>query len=290
MANILILGCGDIGLRCARLLLPAHRVYALARSETSAQRLRAAGVVPVSGDLDHAASLARLAGLADWVLYLAPPSATGQHDLRMRKLLCALGKRGILPRRLVYISTSGVYGDCGGACLDETRTPQPQSERGVRRLDAERQLRLWARRNGICAPIVRAPGIYAAERLPITRLQQATPVLRAEDDVYTNHIHADDLARVAIQALFLGRAGRVYHACDDSQLMMGDYFDRVAAALQLPPPPRISRSEAERSLPASRLSFMCESRRMLNMRIKQELRMRLLYPDISVGLKTVRPA
>lgn len=290
MANILIIGCGDIGTRCARLLLPKHRIFALARNAAAANRLHAEGIMPIPGDLDQAASLQRLAGVADWVLHFAPPSPAGRHDLRTRNLLSVLGKRAILPRRLVYISTSGVYGDCGGAVIDETRTPHPDTARGVRRLDAETQVRRWGCRHGIATPIVRAPGIYALDRLPLERLRQGTPVLHAEDDVFTNHIHADDLALIAVHALRHGRAGRVYHASDDSVLKMGDYFDRVASAFGLPYPPRISRSVAETSLPASRLSFMQESRRMTNVRIKHELRVCLNFPDVDTTLNAKHPA
>lgn len=290
MANILIIGCGDVGLRCARLLAPRHRLYALARTPQSAQRLREAGITPIPGDLDDHASLTRLAGVADWVLHFAPPPAHGAHDLRTRKLLSILGKSRILPRRLVYISTSGVYGDCAGALIDETRPPRPQNARAQRRLDAEQQVRRWGRRNGVATSILRVPGIYAAERLPIERLQQGTPALRAEDDVFTNHIHADDLAQIAVYALFRARAGRIYHASDDSQLCMGDYFARVAAAFGLPAPSRITRAEAEATLPVPLLSFMRESRRMTNRRIKSELRVRLAYIDIGAFLKTQRPA
>ena len=290
MANILIIGCGDVGLRCARLLAPRHRLYALARTPQSAQRLREAGITPIPGDLDDHASLARLAGVADWVLHFAPPPAHGAHDTRTRKLLPILGKGRILPRRLVYISTSGVYGDCAGALIDETRPPHPQNARARRRLDAEQQVRRWGRRNGVATSILRVPGIYAPERLPIERLQLGTPALRIEDDVFTNHIHADDLAQIAVYALLRARAGRIYHASDDSQLCMGDYFARVAAAFGLPAPPRITRTEAEATLPAPLLSFMRESRRMTNRRIKSELHVRLTYTDIDAFLKTQHPA
>ncbi|GBL44909.1 nucleoside-diphosphate-sugar epimerases [Sulfuriferula multivorans] len=290
MANILIIGCGDVGLRTARLLAPQHRLYALARTPQSAQHLREAGITPIPGDLDDRASLTRLAGIADWVLHFAPPPAHGVHDMRTRKLLSMLGKSRILPRRLVYISTSGVYGDCAGALIDETRPPRPQNVRARRRLDAEQQVRRWGRRNGVATSILRVPGIYAGGRLPIERLQRGTPVLCAEDDVFTNHIHADDLAQIAVHALFRARAGRVFHASDDSQLCMGDYFVRVAAAFDLPAPPRVTRAEAESTLPAQLLSFMRESRRMANRRIKSELNVHLAYPDIDAFLKTQRPA
>lgn len=287
MRRILIIGCGDVGLRTARLLLSRHRIFALAHGDESVARLRTAGLTPVRGDLDDARSLARLAGLADCIFHFAPPAPAGAHDTRTRNLLAALGKRAILPQRMVYISTSGVYGDCGGALIDETRPPQPQTGRACRRLDAEQQVRAWGQRQGVAVSILRVPGIYAENRLPIERLARGTPALRREDDVYTNHIHADDLARIAVHALYRGRPGRVYHASDDSRLTMGDYFDRVAAATGLPPPMRVSRAEAEARLAPSLLSFLRESRRLVNQRIKTELGVRLAYPDVDTCLLKV---
>lgn len=285
MANILIIGCGDVGLRTARRLASNHRLYALARSPQSAQRLRAAGITPIPGDLDDRGSLARLTGIADWVAHFAPPTVHGEYDMRTRRLLSILGKARILPRRLVYISTSGVYGDCAGKAIDETRTPAPQNPRALRRVDAEQQVRRWGRRNGVAISILRAPGIYALERLPFERLQCRIPALCDEEDVYTNHIHADDLAQITVYALFRGSSGRIYHASDDCPMHMGEYFDRVATAFGLPVPPRITRAEAEATLPATRLSFMRESRQLLNYRIKIELRVCLLYADVDAFLK-----
>ncbi|MHB1246267.1 MAG: SDR family oxidoreductase [Sulfuriferula sp.] len=290
MANILIIGCGDVGLRTARRLAPRHRLYALARSPQSAQRLRAAGITPIPGDLDDHTSLTRLAGIADWVVHFAPPTAHGEYDMRTRRLLSILGKGRILPRRLVYISTSGVYGDCAGKPIDESRTPAPQNARALRRVDAEQQVRCWGRRNGVAISILRAPGIYAVERLPLERLQRRIPALCAEDDVYTNHIHADDLAQITVYALFRACGGRIYHASDDHPMFMGEYFTRVATAFNLAAPPRISRVEAEATLSASRLSFMRESRQLLNYRIKIELRVRLLYADVDAFLKHTNPS
>lgn len=287
MANILIIGCGDVGLRTARLFTQGHRFYALARTALSAQRMREVGIIPIPGDLDDHASLARLAGVAEWVLHFAPPPAQGLHDTRTRKLLAILGKGRILPRRLVYISTSGVYGDCAGEWIEETRTPRPQNARARRRLDAEKQVRQWGRRNGVFTSILRVPGIYADGRLPLERLKRGTPVLCAQDDVYTNHIHADDLARIAVCALFRAHGGRVYHASDDSQLYMGEYFSRMAVAFGLPMPPRISRMVAEATLSAPLLSFMRESRRMRNHRIKRELDVRLQFGNVDAFLATL---
>lgn len=292
MQKLLVIGCGDVALRALPRLVRRYRVYALLRSADAdlLARLRQLGVTPLHGDLDRPASLRRLAGLADAVLHCAPPPERGEKDTRTRHLIAALQRGASLPRRLVYISTSGVYGDCGGALVRETRPVAPATTRGKRRVDAEHQLRRWGcAAHGPTVSILRAPGIYAADRLPLERIRRGDPVLRAEDDVVTNHIHADDLASCAIAALRCGRAQRAYHASDNTiGLRMGDWFDAVADAWQLPRPRRISRSEAAQVLSPMVLSFMNESRRLDNTRVKRELRLRLACPDVHAGLAAIK--
>jgi len=285
MKKILIVGYGDIGARAAELLSSRYRVYALTRSEKATQRARHQGVIPVPGDLDYPATLGRIVGLADTVLHFAPPQRNGPHDLRTRHLLAALTKGKILPRRLIYISTTGVYGDCHGERVDETRAPHPTTPRALRRADAEASLRRWGTRNGVRVSILRVPGIYAPDRLPVERLEQRIPALRAEDDGYTNHIHADDLARIVAAALTHGRPGRVYNAADDTPMKMADYFDLVADHYQLERPRRVSWPEAQKEISPGMLSYMNESRRIANDRIKQELGVRLRYPGVREGLE-----
>lgn len=279
MERLLIIGCGDVARRALPCLQGRYAVHALVRTPQAADELRRNGVTPHLGDLDQPASLASLAGVADLVAHLAPPGRTSARDERTRNLLQALS-RGMLPRRLLYLSTSGVYGDCGGARVDESRPLAPQTERARRRADAERQLADWP----ADTVILRVPGIYAADRLPLERLQRGTPVLRAEDDVYTNHIHAEDLAGALVVALAHAPAGAVYNVSDDSELKMGDWFDLVADRHGLPRPPRIARAEAGRHIPPLLLSFMNESRRLSNRRIKQELPWQLRYPTVYDGL------
>jgi nucleoside-diphosphate-sugar epimerase len=208
-------------------------------------------------------------------------------DSRTRHLIAALSSPGSLPQRLVYISTSGVYGDCGGARFDETRPPAPTTARAARRVDAERQLRRWSRRSGVRTSILRVPGIYAAERLPLARLGSATPVLRTEDDVFTNHIHADDLAHAAWRALLRGGNNRIYHVTDHSELRMGDYFDCVADAFALPRPPRIARADAAQRISPMLLSFMSESRRLDNRRMHIELGVELAWPRVEDAMRRI---
>lgn len=284
----MIIGCGDVGLRMVRALRGRWRIYALTHSENRHALLRAEGIVPVAGDLDRPETLERLAGLAQDVVHFAPPPESGTRDTRTANLIRTLAKGGSLPQRMVYISTSGVYGDCGGAVVDETRRAKPSSDRARRRLDAERLLRAWGVETGVLVSILRVPGIYAAERLPLARLKAGTPALETEQDSYTNHIHADDLARTVVAALSRGRGGRAYNASDDSWMKMGDYFDLVADQFGLPHPPRISREAAEREIPESTLSFMRESRRLANRRMKKELRVRLRYPSVAQGMIAAR--
>lgn len=289
--TLLIVGCGDVGLRVLRLLRSAGhrwRLLALTSSAARVPALRAAGAVPLLGNLDEPATLARLSGLADAVLHLAPPPGEGTTDIRTANLLRALALRGGL-RRIVYASTTGVYGDCGGAWVDETRTLAPATARGQRRADAEARLRWAGRAFGWRVSLLRVPGIYALDREggdPRDRVRRGAPVLAAEDDVYTNHIHADDLARACVAALLRGAPQRAYNVCDDSVLKMGDHFDAVADHFGLPRPPRISRAKATLQMSPVQMSFLSESRRLSNHRLKGELRLRLRYPTVADGLQT----
>ncbi|WP_194713986.1 SDR family oxidoreductase [Noviherbaspirillum soli] len=278
--RLLIIGCGDVGMRLLPLVRDRFRVYAVTSQPARHAELRAAGAVPLTANLDQPATLARLARLASHVIHLAPPPTAGAIDSRTRNLAA------ILPQgaSLVYVSTTGVYGDCGGAVFDETRPVRPANPRAVRRVDAERVLRRWAKKAGGRLAILRVPGIYAQDRLPLERLQKGMPALAEEDDVYTNHIHADDLARLILLTLFRGAPSRLYHAVDDSDMRMADYFDAVADAHQLPRPPRLPRAQLREAVSPMMLSFMSESRRLRNDRVKQELGMRLRYPTVRSAL------
>jgi len=284
--TLLIVGCGDVGLRVAALLRGRWRLLALTSSAGRVGELRAAGVLPLVGDLDAPATLARLAGLADAVLHLAPPPTQGRSDPRSANLLHALARKRRVTR-VVYGSTSGVYGDCGGALIDETRAVNPATDRAFRRVDAESRLRWYGRAFGVCVTLLRIPGIYASDRdggHPRERLARGTPVLAPEADVYTNHIHADDLARACVAALHRGLPQRVLHVCDDTTLKMGDYFDLAADLCGTARPRRIGIEQARAELSPMQLSFMGESRRLSNARFKRELRLRLRYPTVSQGL------
>ncbi|HEY2024967.1 NAD-binding protein [Paraburkholderia sp.] len=353
--RVLIVGCGDVGMRCVRLLRPRAHVFALTSHAARCAELRAAGVTPLRGDLDDPHSLKRLAGLAPTVLHLAPPQKSGDDDRRTRALLATLARphstratAGLAPRvtprirtaaarrravfaavpavtpigrirrtwasyldaetpdivpdgvrrtaasraptRIVYASTTGIYGDCGGAWIDETRARRPANARAKRRVSAESQLRRATARGSVSASIARIPGIYARNRLPLARLERRTPALAEADDVYTNHIHADDLAAILVRLATHGRPARAIHACDDSSLKMGAYFDAVADTFGVARAPRITRAQAQAQIDPTLLSFMRESRRLVNRRLKEELRVRLRYPNVASFLSEIAKA
>lgn len=287
--RVLLVGCGDVGLRVAAQLPARIGLTAVTSSPQRRDALRARGIRPLLANLDDPASLRRLAGLATHLVHLAPPPGEGWTDPRTRALMAALRRRPV-PGAVVYGSTSGVYGHCNGEWVRETRPLRADSPRARRRADAEQVVRFFGRASGARVQVLRIPGIYGMDReggTPRARLLKGTPALRGEDDVYTNHIQSDDLARACIAALWRGRAQRVYNVNDDTQLKMGDYFDLAADLFGLPRPPRVPRSTAQTELPLMLLSFMSESRRLDNTRMKRELRLALRYPDVRDGLRQI---
>ncbi len=291
--RLLIVGCGDVGQRVAKIVKEkpqSLRVLALTTSLENILPLRQLGVVPLLGNLDHKVDLYRLAGLATHVLHLAPPPAEAWSDPRTVALVRALRLR-TAPSALVYGSTSGVYGDLAGRFAIETQATQARTPRAIRRVSAENSVRFFGRSSVNTdftrTSILRIPGIYAPDReggTPKGRLLKGTPVLQKQDDVYTNHIHADDLARACLAAVWRGKPQRIYNLSDDSGMKMGDYFDFAADLYGLPRPPRIPRSTAQDQLSLMLLSFMSESRQIDTTRMKKELRFKLNYPTVKTGL------
>ncbi len=276
--RLLIIGCGDVGQRMLPILVKSHKVYVLTSQTEKLPLFRQAGAHPLFGNLDDQSTLHRLSQIADTVIHLAPPNPNGTTDLRTKSLIQALSK-GRRVKRFIYISTTGVYGDCGGQLISETQAVQPQNLRAVRRVDAERQLRAWAIKLGVSVVILRVPGIYAGNRLPVDRLQKGTPALLESEDVFTNHIHADDLARLTILSMYRASSQRVINACDNSDLKMADYFDLVADKMNLPRPPRVDKETLKTMVSPQLLSFMQESRRISNARL-QEIGFQFLYPTV----------
>lgn len=284
MANAFIIGCGDIGQRTAKLCMAQHgAVGALVRSMERAQPLDHLGIALIQGDLDEGASLAHLPLKNTLLFYFAPPPNHGTADPRLRNILTAITPEN-RPTKIVYISTTGVYGDCQGAWVTEDTPTHPRNERGMRRLDAEMALRHWQHGTNVPVVILRVPGIYGPGRLPIERIKQGLPVVREEEAPYSNRIHADDLARICIAAAQHGRAGQVYNVSDGNPSSMTDYFNKTADLLNLPRPPAVSMAEARLCLTPGMLSFLEESRRIDNRKMHAELGVTLLYPTLDTGL------
>ena len=291
---LLIVGCGDIGVRVAGLLA---RRWRIARIDVERRRASMRCALPASrplvGDLDDAASLGRLAGLADAVLHLAPPALAGASDVRTAHLLA---RAGPLEPRCAASSTASTTRRLRRPrrCADQRdrAAARPATDRARRRADAEERIRRFGRARRVVATVLRVPGIYALDRAggdPRERVVRGTPVLAAADDVYTGHIHADDLARACVAALHRGRPQRIVNVVDDSDLRMGDYFDFVADRFGLPRPPRLARGDAAARLSPLQMSFLAESRRLVNERMKRELRLVLRHPTVADGLAAAAP-
>ena len=281
-SSVFIIGCGDIGRRVAA-LWQALPVTGLVSSAASAEHLQQAGMTPLQANLDDPASLKDLPLADALVYYFAPPPATGTTDPRMQHFLAAIDPAH-LPSRIVYISTSGVYGDRGGEVVNEDTPPNPVVDRARRRYDAEQQLRRFGQKHGIPVVILRVGGIYGPGRLPIKRLRDRVPIIHEHLAPSTNRIHADDLAQICVAAGRRGRADAVYNVSDGTQSNMTEYFNTVADFLKLPRPPTIDWEEAEQSLSAGMLSYLKESRHMDNRRMLEELGVELQYPTLEAGL------
>jgi nucleoside-diphosphate-sugar epimerase len=279
----LIIGCGRIGQRLAhRCLQRGEAVTGVVRSAASAVALKAQGIEPLPLDLDRE-PLPHLPSRNRNLFYLAPPPERGSRDPRPGRVLQALDRDG-LPARVVYISTTGVYGDCGGDWIDETRPAHPAADRARRRLDAERQLQAWAEKTGTELTILRVAGIYGPERLPLERIRKGLPVVEAQQAPFTNRIHEDDLVQVCLAAMDRPVAGETFNVSDGRPGTMAEYFDAVAERAGLPLPPKISMREAAARLSPGMLSYMRESRRLKNDKMLRLLGVKLRYPTLAEGL------
>jgi nucleoside-diphosphate-sugar epimerase len=284
-ATLLIVGYGDIGRRVARLALAEGRaVSALLRSSEKTKALPASGILPILGDLDDTATPVReLPSVGATILYTVPPPGGGEYDTRMRVFLGSI-EPGNEPEQVVYLSTTGVYGDQQGALVNESTPTKVTTSRARRRLDAENLLLSWGRNRGVKIVILRVAGIYGANRLPLNRLREGAPVLRSEESPFSNRIHADDLARLCLAAAEKGDAGEIINICDGETSTMTDYFNAVADAFALPRPPQVTLAEAKECMPPLLLSYFSESRRLDNRRMRERLGGDLLYPDLASGL------
>ncbi len=287
MIDKVIFGCGYLGRRVAHACLrQGAPVTGVVRTLSSAAALRAAGIPSLVLDLDQPLTSPLM--LQDRELfYFAPPPRQGTEETRVRRLIASFAQYG-MPRRLVYLSTTGVYGDCAGAWVDETRTANPQVDRARRRWSGEQQFRAWSRASGGELVILRVAGIYGPGKLPLARLQRGEPTVQESEAPYTNRIHIDDLVQVCLAAMARGGDGEVYNVSDGAPGNMTDYFNRVADWAGLPRPPQISLAEAQLQLSAGMLSYLQESRRLDSRKLQRELGVELRYPDLVSGLEGCR--
>lgn len=286
--NLSIIGCGDIGCRVAKILQSWAKpdftgITGYARSAASLARMAQAGIEPARLNLDnlvHRTKTTLTQFNNQLVFYFAPPPARGKADTRIRAWLASLDASQ-LPRRIVYISTTGVYGDQQGNNVTESTHPQPQTDRGKRRLDAEQVLTEFAYNNAVEFVILRVPGIYGMQRLPRKRIESKTPVLHPQFSPFTNHIHEDDLAHICVVAARHSASGEIYNVSDNDKMTMSDYFIQVADFLKLPHPPVIDWQQAEQVLSAGMLSYLRESRRIDNSKLLRRLKIKLEYPSLT---------
>ena len=283
--KILIVGCGDIGFRVAQRELASKVIFALCRSHQSVEKALNTGLKPIRGDLDGDLCFDQLPKPLS-IYYFAPPPNHGVQDRRMERFLTKL--KGLQITKLVYISTTGVYGDCEGRWIDETEPTLPLTDRAKRRLDAELQLQHWSDVTNVACSILRVPGIYGPGRLPIERINKRIPVVRIEEAPYSNRIHSDDLAEICYQTMNKREVVGIYNVSDGQPTSMTDYFLKVADCLGLERPPQISMEEARKRFTPEMLSFLDESKRILNQKLLNDLKITLKYPDLSEGLKHSR--
>ena len=263
-----------------RWLNEAAEVFALARQVgADGERLKHS-----QADLDKPDSLNDLPTAQALIYYFAPPPMQGERDTRLENFLAAIPDKA-LPQRIVYISTSGVYGDCQGEWVTEESPLHPVTERGKRRLAAEQALTNWAEQHGVATVILRVGGIYGPGRLPLERIKQGMTILRRDLAPASNRIHADDLALVCQAAARAPNQHSVYNVCDNQPSTMSDYFIAVARHAGLPAPTEVNWQQAETELSPAMLSYLHESRRMSNSKMLQELGVTLSYPDLESGLK-----
>lgn len=284
--HILIIGCGDIGLRVAKIWKNANKsIFAMASSDESIDTFRQQHLFTYQANLDDPHSLKSIPSRQSLLYYFAPPPAKGHIDTRMANFLASMEKDE-LPAHLVYISTSGVYGDQKGELINEDTPVNPSVDRAKRRYNAEQQLRTWSKRTSIPITILRVGGIYGPGRLPLQRLKDQIPMLHEDLSPQTNRIHADDLAQVCVAAASQKAEGEIYNVSDGTNSNMTEYFNTIADFCGLERPPLVDWDEAEKTISPGMLSYLKESRKMDNSKMINELDIELIYPSLKEGLKS----
>jgi nucleoside-diphosphate-sugar epimerase len=282
MRSVAIVGCGYTGLRLARRLQSLGRsVRGFCSRPQSLAIVAAAGAEAVQLDLDL--PLERRDFRGELLYYMVPPAPTGVRDLRLERFLDQL--QGPL-ERFVYLSTTGVYGEREGAWVNEETLPAPQSARAVRRLAAENAVRGWAEARAVSWCILRVAAIYGPGRLPLERLRRGEPAISPQQATPSNRIHIEDLTTCCLAAGLVAAADRrIYNVTDGTDDSLTAYLQRVARIGGLPEPPLIGRAEAQERFSPSSWSFLGESRRVDNRRMREELGVALAYADLDAGIR-----
>jgi nucleoside-diphosphate-sugar epimerase len=282
--HVLIAGCGYAGQRLALRLREHYDVTGLVRSGERVAELGAVGIRAVAIDLDRVRAGVSIPERLEQeaILYLTPPPVLGESDLRLDRFLQLAT---VPPRTFIYVSTTGVYGDTAGKVVDESSAVQPRTDRARRRVSAEEMTRVWCTERRVRRVVLRVPGIYGPDRLPLERLRRGEPVVRERDSGINNRIHVDDLVEACAQAVLNPEARGVYNVSDGQPLSSTAFINLVAKIAGLPPPPQVPMEEAQLTFSPERLSFLNESRRVSNERMLKHLGVRLKYADVERGIR-----
>ncbi|MFK5926186.1 MAG: NAD-dependent epimerase/dehydratase family protein [Desulfuromusa sp.] len=288
MSKFTIIGCGDIGFRVAReLIKQGQQVQATIHYEEGTIVPQSAGIETIVANFDYQEDIPDFSMQGQKLFYFMSPQGGGSSDYRMLNFCRKLSPKNC-PAKIVYISTSGVYGDCGEELVTEENPTNPQTSRAKRRVSAESQLQEQAEKLGFDLVILRVTGIYGPGRLPLSQLKKGHEVLRPEDAPRTNRIHSLDLVVICLAAMERGEAGDIFNVCDGQESSMSEYFMAVADMYALPQPAQLSWSEAEKVMNPLTFSFLKESRRMSNRKLLEKLAIKLRYPTLEEGLFACR--
>jgi nucleoside-diphosphate-sugar epimerase len=219
---------------------------------------------------------------SDALLISAPPGEAGDPVLACLADPIARGRT----RNIVYLSTIGVYGDSGGAWVDEETPPKAGAQRSRARLAAEDAWRRLGAENGKAVAILRLAGIYGPGRNALVTLAEGTARRIAKPGQVFNRIHVTDIAR-AIDACFAQGASGVFNLADDEPAPPQDVIAFAAELMGKPPPPEIPFDEARATMSAMAQSFYTQNRRVRNDKVKQTLGVRLAYPTYREGLRAL---
>jgi nucleoside-diphosphate-sugar epimerase len=282
--HVLVAGCGYVGQRLAARLQEHFDVTGLVRSAERAAELQRAGIRALAIDLDRVRASVSIPERLDQeaIIYLTPPTVLGESDLRLDRFLHLAT---VPPHTFVYMSTTGVYGDTAGGVVDESSPVQPRTDRARRRVSAEEMTRVWCNERRVRRVVLRVPGIYGPDRLPLERLRHTEPVVREREAGINNRIHVDDLVEACVRSVTNPEARGVYNVTDGQPFSSTTFMNLVAKVAGLPPPPQVSMEEAQLTFSPERLSFLNESRRVSNERMLKHLGVVLKYADVEEGIR-----